>query len=224
MSKFKLTAMAAVLACVLCAGLVACSSSGSGSSAAASGSGSAAASVSAASASSAAPTKSDEQLIKESIEFILGTEVSKDELLTQLRADPAMVQFEQNGLNLEEYAANMANKIKLEVGDIKVNGDTAVATVNLLVPSFSTEAEQMLTNEIMKEIEGKDVSSMSEDDVAQLTLSVLSRVLADPDFPTATTTLDINYAKSNGTWQMQDMDTIMNRLSAAMNMAAGLEE
>lgn len=217
----KKTRILAIVTLALCAlgivGLVACSG-GSGSSSASASS----AAASSASASSAAAQQSDEELIKADIESIIGTAVSKEALAAAMRADDEMAALEAQGLDLDAYAENMANVFKFEVREVKVNGDTAVATTALTTPNFGEEMDALFDEALEAESANVDVANMSEEEQVSFLMSIVSKVLSDPNLPTATETFDIDYVKTNGTWAMADESKVESELGTLASSIAGI--
>lgn len=206
MKKQKLIISALALTCALAiAGLAGCggnSASNTTSSGTASGSASASASASASSGPSIAEEKA---AIEADIEKVIGTTVSKETLEAGLRANSDIQNYIKYGFDVSAYAENMANIMKLEILDIDVDGDEAVAHVRLIMPNFNdASVEQLMTNALQDLAAGKDVQAMPQDEQLALIMNATTVVLTNPDFPTATSDFDIDYVKKNGEWTMAD--------------------
>ena len=188
------------------------------------GSGSSGGSSSGGSQEKSEPVPTDEELIQADIEKIIGTVISSDELLAQLREDETMKQFEGMGLDLESYAENMAKKFKLEVDAVEVSGDTAVVKAKLTTPTFGDEANEIMEKALAKASEGLDLSTMSQSEQMKVFAEALNAALTDPDFPTNSSDFDIDYVKKDGTWEAKDKDKLSSLLDSVGSTAAGLNE
>ena len=177
----------------------------------------------AASSGSAEPQVSDEELIKTSIEDTLGAYVTKEYLVQELRANEEIAELEKLGFNVEGYAENMANIMKFEVAEVKVDGDTAVAKMDITVPNFGSTTQELIEKKAQEMAQDVDVASMSQDEQIAFAMEVTSAVLADPDFPRATSTIDIDYVKSGDAWQMKDQKDVEKKFEEVANATAGLE-
>ena len=175
------------------------------------------------SSGSAEPQVSDEELIKTSIEDTLGTYVTKEYLVQELRANEEIAELEKLGFNVEGYAENMANIMKFEVAEVKVDGDTAVAKMDITVPNFGSTTQELIEKKAQEMAQDVDVASMSQDEQIAFAMEVTSAVLADPDFPRATSTIDIDYVKSGDSWQMKDQKDVEKKFEEVANSTAGLE-
>lgn len=208
MKNKRYLALLIAMVCALCvAGLAGCGGNSS---------------APAASGGSAAPVVSDEDLIKQDVENVIGTAISKEELLQGLREDQQIAEFEAAGFDAEAYAENMANIFKFEVDSVEVDGDTAVAYCKLTVPNFGDEMEARVVAAVEEASTITDVAAMSEDEQMAFIMGILSDVMAAPDFPTETTDFNIDYIKDGDTWVMKDKDSIEESLSEIGNAAAGL--
>ena len=175
------------------------------------------------SSGSAEPQVSDEELIKTNIEDTLGTYVTKEYLVQELRANEDIANLEKLGFDVEGYAENMANIMKFEVAEVKVDGDTAVAKMDITVPNFGSTTQELIEKKAQEMAQDVDVASMSQDEQIAFAMEVTSAVLADPDFPRATSTIDIDYVKSGDTWQMKDQKDVEKKFEEVANSTAGLE-
>lgn len=212
MKRFKLVSLVVVLVIALCSmGLVACGGSGQGGGGSEKSGG-----------QESAPQPTDEELIKQDVEKIIGTSISAETLLKGLRDDEQMLKFEEMGMDLEEYAKNMAKIFKLSIDSVEVEGDEAKAKAKLTVPDFGEKTDELTEKALEKETKGVTVSELSQDEQIEIFAKVMNGVLSDPDFPTATTDFDIDYVKKDGTWQLKDKDAIESILSAKGGAAAGL--
>lgn len=212
MKRFKLVSLVVVLVIALCSmGLVACGGSGQGGGGSEKSGG-----------QESAPQPTDEELIKQDVEKILGTSISAETLLKGLRDDEQMLKFEEMGMDLEEYAKNMAKIFKISIDSVEVEGDEAKAKAKLTVPDFGEKTDKLTEKALEKETKGVTVSELSQDEQIKIFAKVMNGVLSDPDFPTATTDFDIDYVKKDGTWQMKDKNAIESILSAKGGAAAGL--
>ena len=212
MKRFKLVSLVVVLVIALCSmGLVACGGSGQGGGGSEKSGG-----------QESTPQPTDEELIKQDVEKIIGTSISAETLLKGLRDDEQMLKFEEMGMDLEEYAKNMAKIFKISIDSVEVEGDEAKAKAKLTVPDFGEKTDKLTEKALEKETKGVTVSELSQDEQIEIFAKVMNGVLSDPDFPTATTDFDIDYVKKDGTWQMKDKDAIESILSAKGGAAAGL--
>jgi len=212
MKRFKLVSLVVVLVIALCSmGLVACGGSGQGGGGSEKSGG-----------QESAPQPTDEELIKQDVEKIIGTSISAETLLKGLRDDEQMLKFEEMGMDLEEYAKNMAKIFKISIDSVEVEGDEAKAKAKLTVPDFGEKTDKLTEKALEKETKGVTVSELSQDEQIEIFAKVMNGVLSDPDFPTATTDFDIDYVKKDGTWQMKDKNAIESILSAKGGAAAGL--
>lgn len=212
MKRFKLVSLVVVLVIALCSmGLVACGGSGQGGGGSEKSGG-----------QESAPQPTDEELIKQDVEKIIGTSISAETLLKGLRDDEQMLKFEEMGMDLEEYAKNMAKIFKISIDSVEVEGDEAKAKAKLTVPDFGEKTDELTEKALEKETKGVTVSELSQDEQIEIFAKVMNGVLSDPDFPTATTDFDIDYVKKDGTWQLKDKDAIESILSAKGSTAAGL--
>ena len=175
------------------------------------------------SSGSAEPQVSDEELIKTNIEDTLGTYVTKEYLVQELRANEEIAELEKLGFDVEGYAENMANIMKFEVAEVKVDGDTAVAKMDITVPNFGSTTQELIEKKAQEMAQDVDVASMSQDEQIAFAMEVTSAVLADPDFPRATSTIDIDYVKSGDSWQMKDQKDVEKKFEEVANSTAGLE-
>ncbi len=193
----------ALLACVLViAGLTACSG-GSG--------------------KSSAPAPSDEDLIRADIEKTIGTYIDKDEWAKGMKADEDIQELMQYGFDVDAIAESFASKFKIEVTDIKVNGESAIATIDILMPNFgSEETDQMLDDVLEKKMASIDLMQLSEEEIMKILVDSAVEVMSDPNFPTKTETLDLDYVKKDSQWSLKDLSETEALLSEKVYAAAGL--
>lgn len=163
--------------------------------------------------------KSDEELIKEDIATTIGTNVTKEEIAKGMREDAELQQLEQLGLDIDSYAENIAGKFEVNTESVKVDGDTAVATLDVLVPDFGEKADALADQAINKAIAGMDTSSMSEEELMKVFSQALNDALSSPDFPTTSTTLNVDYVKKDGSWQLKDPDSVKQQLFGLANVS-----
>ena len=222
MRKYRLIVSVLALTCALAiAGLAGCGGSSS-SNTTASGNASSSTSTSSASASSASSTNvaDDKAAIVADINKVIGTSVSKETLEKGLRADDNVQKYITYGFDVSAYAENMSNIMKLEILDIDVDGDKAVANVRLIMPNFNDESVEQLMNDALQDLAaGRDVQAMAEDEQIALVMSATSVVLANPNFPTASFDFSIDYAKKNGEWIMVDpagVDSLMTQFAETL--------
>lgn len=213
-SRFLAAALA--VACAFCVmGLAACGGGSPSASSSAAGASSSTSSAAESSASSAAETPAtDEELIKADVESFIGTVVSEETLTASLKADESIAQYAENGFDVDAYAKNMAKIIKFEVTSVDVDGDKAVAHGALTIPDFGDAADEMVGDALEAKLASVDADSLTEDGQVALLMEVLTEVLTSPDFPTTTSEFDIDYAKKDGSWTMQDQPGVAQKLGA----------
>lgn len=169
------------------------------------------------------PAPTDEELIRADIEKTLGTYVSKEALAESLKSDESVKELIQYGFDADVIAESVASKFKLEVTSVEVDGDTAVATVDMTVPSFGGDTtDQMLDDALTKKTEGMDLSQMSEEDAMTLMMDAVVEVISDPNFPTETESLDLDYVKKDGQWSLKDTADTEALLAEKLSLAAGI--
>lgn len=169
------------------------------------------------------PAPTDEELIRADIEKTLGTYVSKEALAEGLKSDESVKELIQYGFDADVIAESVASKFKLEVTSVEVDGDTAVATVDMTVPSFGGDTtDQMLDDALTKKTEGMDLSQMSEEDAMTLMMDAVVEVISDPNFPTETESLDLDYVKKDGQWSLKDTADTEALLAEKLSLAAGI--
>lgn len=174
------------------------------------------------SASSASQEASDEELIKADLEAMAGTFVSKDAMMAALQADESVMAFAEMGVDLDSIAENMAKLIRFEVTAVGVTGDTAVAHAAFTMPDFASVTDEAMYAKIEEITAGKDVQSMTEEEQVAMFAEVMTALLSDPNFPTATDELDINYEKENGTWKMADPEGFTQSIETLGSSLAGV--
>lgn len=166
----------------------------------------------------AGPT--DEELIKEDLEKVVGFSVSKEEMLEGFLEDEDMKHFQELGFDLEAYAENMSNKIKFDVRSIDVSGDTAVAHVTLTFPEFNEAAEALIEKRADEAFADIDLESITEEEFLAKYMGVVSDTLTDPAFPTVDNEFDIDYVKKGDAWEMADQSEVESQLEALSDAAA----
>lgn len=161
-----------------------------------------------------APKQSDEALIKADIDKVIGTEINADELTKELQGDSDIKAYEAYGLDVERASKALASKYKVEIGEVKVSGDKAVATVKVTTPTFGNEMDAMLS----EKIEAIDTTGMDEQEVMKAAMNALVELFESPDYPVATASMDIDYVKQGGNWKMADSDAMDKELRSIMGL------
>lgn len=210
--------VAALLVCALAvAGLAACSSDSGQSS-----QGNAPAPAEEESANNT-PAPTDEELIKADIEKTIGTYIGKEELAEGLKSDESVKELMQYGFDVDAFAESVANNFKIEVTSVEVDGDAAVATIDITMPSFGGDAaDQMLDDALAKKTEGMDITQIPEEDAMKLVVEAAMEVMSDPNFPTETESLDLDYVMKDGQWSLKDTEETRANLSEKALAAAGV--
>lgn len=163
--------------------------------------------------------KSDEALIEEDVATAIGMNVTKEELADGMREDSELQQLEQLGLDFDSYAENIAGKFEVGMESVRVDGGTAVAALDVLVPDLGEKADALADQVIENAIAGLDTSSMSEEELMKVLSQALNDALSSPDFPTTSTTLNVDYVKKDGSWQLKDPNGVKQQLFGLANVS-----
>lgn len=108
-------------------------------------------------------SKSDEDLIKEDVRVNIGTEITPEELATELKKDSGISAYIDYGLDIDAVSQSLASLYKVEVKEVKVNGDKAVATLTATVPTFGDEMIALVEEEANK----LDMTNMTESEATK---------------------------------------------------------
>ena len=161
--------------------------------------------------------QSDEDAIEEHVTAYMGEALSPDYFIEKTRDHEDLVALEEYGFDLEKYARNYANTFAYKVVEVNVDGDTAVAKVEMTMPVLGDELNAMLD----KYTADIDFANMdSEEEVYAAFWNAYSDALADPDLPQTTGTLEIAYAKKGGKWDLADEQGVADDMEALLTAAS----
>lgn len=166
-------------------------------------------------AASTPAAQSDEDLIKADIEKVVGTTVSAKDLAEGFKADEDFVQIaEMASLDLDKYAEKIATRFSAVVKDVKVDGDNAVAKLEVTSPDFKAMYE-LLDKKLEEALADVDVANITEEEYGKMVGQLMLDVFDDPEFPNATAECDVDYAKKDGEWSIVDPSVLENELKKA---------
>lgn len=208
MKKSTRVLIAAVLAPVLSIGvLTACSSNDPAPSTAPESASSAPADP-----APAASAASDEELITADLEKFIETTFTSQQFADTIRQNSDLQDLVALGFDIDAFAEDIMNLFSLDVTTVEVSGDTAIARVAVIEPVFSTEASTLMEQEMNRIEERVDVDSMTEEELMPYFMEAMSAVLSDPNFPTTTNDVKVEYVKNGDNWEMSDPSVLTSMI------------
>lgn len=208
MKKSTRVLIAAVLAPVLSIGvLTACSSNDPAPSTAPESASSAPADP-----APAASAASDEELITADLEKFIETTFTSQQFADTIRQNSDLQDLVALGFDIDAFAEDIMNLFSLDVTTVEVSGDTAIARVAAIEPVFSTEASTLMEQEMNRIEERVDVDSMTEEELMPYFMEAMSAVLSDPNFPTTTNDVKVEYVKNGDNWEMSDPSVLTSMI------------
>lgn len=160
-------------------------------------------------------SKSDEDLIKEDVRVNIGTEITPEELATELKKESGISAYIDYGLDIDAVSQSLASLYKVEIKEVKVNGDKAVVTLTATVPTFGDEMIALVEEEANK----LDMTNMTESEATKAAVDILNDIFTRPDYPVNTQVFDVSYVKKSGKWQMEDSDAVSQELDQIMGLS-----
>ena len=161
---------------------------------------------------------SDEQVIAGLMaDNVAEIESQLGSIADQLSADESMAElFNTVGLDPKEYGNAIAAMISAKVGDIKVDGDTAVAELVLTVPDYEAISAKMDAS-LEEILADPNTASMTEEQLYAEVGKAIMDAISSPDGVTKEATLDVEYAKTGDEWKVQNWDDIQKAMTAAFS-------
>lgn len=155
------------------------------------------------SAGSAAPS---EEALKQQVEKDLSVNASPEMIVAALRSNTQLAQLENLGLDLEGIAAAVLEKTGFEVSDVRVEGETAVATIHARVPDLNADAAAKIQESLALKVAeaGIDPAAPDEARLVGLVSETITEFLAGADLATKTGDFTVDYAASDGKWAVKD--------------------
>lgn len=215
MKKYLIALVTAIM-CVCCLGLFACGGSGG------SGSASTATSTGSASASAATSASADTSADKQAIETAMKANIAsfKEGTMSSSSAladDPELAANLQTlGIDPVEFGNAINSKCDLQMGEIKVNGDTATVEIQIIAPDYNS-IDATFEKTIDDILAQADTSSMSQQDLAATIGAALMDAINN-DLGTVSTPFTVQYEKTGGEWRIKNM----SELESAVRTAFGI--
>lgn len=212
-----LVVLLALICALSMAGLVACSG---GNAAQSSSQAESSATASDAAASSAAATE-DEAAIKQDAEKVVSTMFGKDSIETMFNANESLAQLKDLGFDISKLADFISGLITSEVTNVKVDGETAVATIKISYPEWNDEVSAALQEKATAALEGIDFDGMSQEDAMSAYMDAYFSAIESTEFPQVSEELTIDYLKDGDTWKMKDGENFQEELVSVASTLGG---
>lgn len=160
----------------------------------------------------AASAASDEELITADLEKFIETTFTSQQFADTIRQNSDLQDLVALGFDIDAFAEDIMNLFSLDVTTVEVSGDTAIARVAVIEPVFSTEASTLMEQEMNRIEERVDVDSMTEEELMPYFMEAMSAVLSDPNFPTTTNDVKVEYVKNGDNWEMSDPSVLTSMI------------
>lgn len=166
--------------------------------------------------SNAPKADDDVALITADIEQVIGTTVKAEDIVAGFKEDAEFMDLaDLVGLDIDAYADALAQSMKCEVASVEVNGETAVATLEVSSPDY----DAMYANlDVLLEdaLANADTDNMTEDDLYKLVGQILMETATGESMPIKTKTVAVDYTKVDGTWTIDDINAVTTALENAV--------
>ena len=140
-------------------------------------------------------------------------------LAESMRSIDEMRTMEEAGFDIDAYAKAITGIVNFKVSDVEVREDTATATVDITIPDMGEAGVKLLNEEADRqfaELSDEQRDALTADEGMIIQMKAMTTAFSNPDFPTATQTLLIDYVKSDDGWAMQDPGMVENTVSAIL--------
>ena len=140
-------------------------------------------------------------------------------LSESMRSIDEMRTMEEAGFDIDAYANAITGIVSFKVSDIEVREGTATATVDIAISDMGEAGVKLLNEEADRqfaELSDEQRDALTADESMIIQMKAMTAAFSNPDFPTTTQTLLIDYVKSDDGWAMQDPGMVENTVSAIL--------
>ena len=160
--------------------------------------------------------KSDDQIIEEQLAEYMDRNLSKDFFAEKTRADTDLAALEEHGFDIDKYAENYSKLFSYKITEVQVDGDKAIAKIEMTVPVFGEEFQALLTERTAT----LGLENIPDQQQALATFwNAYADLMADPSMPKATDTVEIAFVKTSGNWNFEDEQQFADDMQALMTAA-----
>lgn len=166
-----------------------------------------------------AGAQDDAAFIQKDTQSKLASLFDAGRLAESMRSIDEMRAMEEAGFDIDAYANAITGIVSFKVSDIEVREGTATATVDIAIPDMGEAGVKLLNEEADRqfaELSDEQRDALTADEGMIIQMKAMTTAFSNPDFPTATQTLLIDYVKSDDGWAMQDPDMVENTVSAIL--------
>lgn len=166
-----------------------------------------------------AGAQDDAAFIQKDTQSKLASLFDAGRLAESLRSIEEMGAMEEAGFDIDAYANAITGIVNFKVSDVEIREDTATATVDITIPDMGEAGVKLLNEEADRqfaELSDEQRDALTADEGMIIQMKAMTTAFSNPDFPTATQTLLIDYVKSDDGWAMQDPDMVENTVSAIL--------
>ena len=166
-----------------------------------------------------AGAQNDAAFIQEDTQSKLASLFDAGRLAESMRSIDEMRAMEEAGFDIDAYAKAITGIVNFQVSDVEVREDTATATVDITIPDMGEAGVKLLNEEADRqfaELSDEQRDALTADENIIIQMKAMTSAFSNPDFPTATQTLLIDYVKSDGGWAMQDPGMVENTVGAIL--------
>lgn len=143
---------------------------------------------------------SDEELIREAIvEELDGIKNLEDETLEEMGVEDLAAQLEPMGIDGEEFMKTYLDGFDYTVGDIKVDGEKATASITLKIKSFNSINTEMQNVSADMLGDADELAEMSEDELMVKMGEVIMGIIEKTELK-ETDPIEISYELKDKVW------------------------